>query len=176
MTEQESDGAMALSMQQFLSEKTSLNQIRLENETEIHQIEQLLRGKYYNWETQKWVETHEPQMNENAIREVMFLIRTHCNKIFYLSNFSDKVVRTMLHDFTVALLEILIKQENNINRSARTTIERSLTNFAWATILRAWENKERESMSTINKVVEQVVQREQQGKSFGIGLLNKQGG
>lgn len=189
--EQESPGAMALSMQQFLQEKVSLNQLRLENENEIHQLEQILRGKHYDWTTKTWKESTrtvtyngalysipDRLMNEKGIREIMMIVRMHANKVVFLSNFDDWVVNEMLHNFSCAILDTLSFKcdDYEIDRKSRVVIERALINFGWAIILRAWNDKERIHMDTINKVVEQIVQRERNPeKSFGAGLLKASG-
>lgn len=173
MGELESDGAMALSMQNFLGEKGSLNALRLEVEDQLLQVEQLLRGKHYDYFQKKYIE-HGPQlMNEQGIREVMLLMRLHANKMFLLSNFDERKIGIMLHNYSCALLEITATKCDyyDLDRNIRGTLTRSLENFGWSIMLRALDDGERTHMDTINKVVEQVVQREVQQKAAGIGML-----
>lgn len=174
MEELEGQGA-AISYAQFNQDRNSLNQIRLDNEAEIHQLEQILRGNRYDWETRTWKTSGHALMNEKGIREIMILIRTHANRIFYLSNFSDFVAAEMVHNASTAIVDTLSFKckEYDIDRRIRVVLERSLVNFVWAVILRAWMDKERIHIGTINKVVEQVIQERQttQKKGFEAGVL-----
>lgn len=174
--QQQSDPSMALSYNAFMQDKGSLNQLRLDTESELFQTEQLLRGYNYNSMTKDWEKTDLPMMNDNGIKEIMFLLRSHANKVVYLSNFDENTVGLMMHNFSCALSSFFSFKcdEYAVRKNMRTTIQRSLENFGWATILRAMHDMERTHMDTINRVVEQVVQREMgKGGSFGVGLMKK---
>jgi hypothetical protein len=174
----DSDSPSAIAMSAFTVEKATLNQVRLENENELNQIEQILRGKEYDWGAKVWIKKGNPLMNDQGIREILMLLRLHANKMFYLSNFDEHQVQQMLYSFGIAIVFMMGCRCDtySIDRKIRGTLTRSIENLGMAIMLRALHDKEREHMDTINKVTEHHIQRGQQQQGFGIGPLNQNRG
>lgn len=72
----------------------------LDHQQILDEIDDMLRGRYYDQSSQKWIKTNNPKLNEEGICEVMQILKLRCSKVFSLSNFTLKEISIRMKTFS----------------------------------------------------------------------------
>ena len=70
----------------------------------LERVDDFLKGKYYDYSSDKWSDKSFPKMNEQGIAEIMRIFELRISKIFSLSNLNDMEISKIMKYFTRELV------------------------------------------------------------------------
>ncbi len=106
----------------------------------------------------KWVKISKPLMNEEGINAVIGEVSSLLHKNTFLSNISERSIRTVCYDKHMILAQLLAQKSKDFDlddRDKERVLYMVMDNIYLA-LKRAQNGGERESLTTIRRIIEQM--------------------
>lgn len=108
-------------------------------------LEHDLKGEVWDSDTSKYKQVGEPRVNEIGLRDLMSFVRTHVNKVSFLTNLNEDDVNQICQEARVDLAELLLFnwQEYKIEKTNLNTLVEMIDHFIFLALMRSKDEGER---------------------------------
>lgn len=132
-------------------------------------LENLLRRRFWNRNTNVWETKGEPMMNEDGIAQMLTIVASHLSKEKILTDVSKDHIHRMCRDIRLALVNNLTMKwkDYNIKKSDLDILLEIIDHYVFMNISRSSEGRTLEYFKPTIKRIEKVTPSEEKRSMFG---------